>query len=242
MAAMTKRVNINASVAIRNITPPIYGVCKNVIMSTGDILKCLCKRAIVDEILPDGSTVRLNMRNYYTDNGAGLDASVIDAVKEEFVGQSAAQDEEPAAAVVVNTDQTNVSGVVNETEDEDNAASVREDNSNDITVDESTATEETSADTDGQIEEDVEETTASSDDVADEDPAISLTEEVSSDDNIEADKSEEMVDEADSATEIETVKEEKSETVEKKPTAKSTSSTKKKSSNSSSKKKTTSNK
>ena len=76
MPMMTKLVNINAPIAIRNIKPPIYGVCNNVVMTTGDILKCLCKRAIIDEILPDGSTVRLTMKNYYTDNGAGLDASI----------------------------------------------------------------------------------------------------------------------------------------------------------------------
>ena len=72
MRSMTKRVNVKAPVAIRNITPPIYGTCKDIVMTTGDILKCICKRAIVEEILPDGSTVRLNMSNYYTDNGAGL--------------------------------------------------------------------------------------------------------------------------------------------------------------------------
>ena len=75
MPAMTKRVNINAKVAIRDVKPPIYGTLNNVVMSTGNILKCLCKRAIVDEILPDGSTVRLTMKNYYTDNGAGLTAA-----------------------------------------------------------------------------------------------------------------------------------------------------------------------
>lgn len=232
MAAMTKRVNINAPVAIRNITPPIYGVCKNVIMSTGDILKCLCKRAIVDEILPDGSTVRLNMRNYYTDNGAGLDASRI-AVVEDVKNESIAQDEEPAAAVVADTDPTNVPGVVNETEDEDNTASVVEDNSNDNTVDESATTEEISVDTDGQIEEDTEETVASSDDVADEESVTTVTEDAITD-------TENKVEE--SATETETVKEEKSEVAEKKPATKSTSSTKKKNSNSNSKKKTTSSK
>lgn len=72
MRSMTKRVNVKAPVAIRNITPPIYGTCKDIVMTTGDILKCICKRAIVEEILPDGSTIRLNMSNYYTDNGAGL--------------------------------------------------------------------------------------------------------------------------------------------------------------------------
>lgn len=75
MPAMTKKVNIKTTIPIRNIKPPIYGSYMGIVMSTGDILKCLCKRAFVEEILPDGSTVRLNMKNYYTDNGAGLDAS-----------------------------------------------------------------------------------------------------------------------------------------------------------------------
>ncbi len=75
MPAMTKRVNINAKVPVRDVKPPIYGTLNNIVMSTGNILKCLCKRAIVDEILPDGSTVRLTMKNYYTDNGAGLTAA-----------------------------------------------------------------------------------------------------------------------------------------------------------------------
>lgn len=74
MAGITKRVNIKAPVAVRNITPPIYGTCNNIIMTSGDILKCLCKRAQVEEILPDGSIVKITMKNYYTDNGAGLNA------------------------------------------------------------------------------------------------------------------------------------------------------------------------
>lgn len=74
MPAMTKRVNVRTVVAVRTVNPPISGTVNNVIMSTSDIMKCLCRRAIVDEILPGGKTVRLNMRNYYLDNGAGLDA------------------------------------------------------------------------------------------------------------------------------------------------------------------------
>lgn len=74
MPTMTKRVNIQARTAVRNTNPPIYGTINDIIMSTGDILKCLVKKATVDEILPDGSTVRLNYKNYYIDNGAGLDA------------------------------------------------------------------------------------------------------------------------------------------------------------------------
>ena len=74
MPSMTKRVNVVTKVAVRNVNPPISGSYKNIIMSTSDILKLLSKRAMVEEILPDGSTVKLTMRNYYTDNGAGLDA------------------------------------------------------------------------------------------------------------------------------------------------------------------------
>lgn len=74
MAAMTKIVNIRTRVAVRNVNPPICGTVKGIVMTTGDILKCLCKRAQVEEVLPDGTTVKLNMSNYYIDNGAGLDA------------------------------------------------------------------------------------------------------------------------------------------------------------------------
>lgn len=67
---MTKRVNIDAPTAIRALNPPLLGKANNIIMSTGDILKCLCKRAKVYEVLPDGTTIRLNMANYYLDNSA----------------------------------------------------------------------------------------------------------------------------------------------------------------------------
>ena len=236
MAAMTKRVNINAPIAIRNITPPIYGVCKNVIMSTGDILKCLCKRAIVDEILPDGSTVRLNMRNYYTDNGAGLDASAIDAAKEEFINDFALSHTE-CPATVVSRDPVNVSGVVNEIEDID--LPNKEDNSKDTTADKSIVVEETTPDTDVQTEQVTDETFTSSDNTNEESTIIE-TEEVST--TIDTDVDEEIVKEDDNSAK-ETVKEEKTEVADKKSTTESASNTtKKKSSNNSSKKKTTSNK
>ena len=74
MAAMTKIVNIRTRVAVKTVTPPICGTVKGIVMTTGDILKCLCKRAQVEEVLPDGTTIKLNMSNYYIDNGAGLNA------------------------------------------------------------------------------------------------------------------------------------------------------------------------
>lgn len=74
MPAMTKYVKVVTRVAVRTVNPPICGTYEG-IMTTSDILKCLCRRAQVDEILANGATVRLNMSNYYRDNGAGLDAS-----------------------------------------------------------------------------------------------------------------------------------------------------------------------
>lgn len=113
---MTKRVNINAPIAIRNIKPPIYGRCNGIVMSTGDILKCLCKRAIVDEILPDGSTVRLNMKNYYTDNGAGLDASVNNAIKTQPQPEAAKQPTDNVADACQISDDKNQDEATKETE------------------------------------------------------------------------------------------------------------------------------
>lgn len=80
---MTKKVNINAPIAVRTVTPPIYGTVKGIFMTTGDILKCLCKRARIEEILPNGNLVNLTMKNYFTDNGAGLDAEATYAALEK---------------------------------------------------------------------------------------------------------------------------------------------------------------
>lgn len=69
---MNKIVNVRTTVPVRTITPPIFGNVSNVKMSTGDILKCLCFRATVDEVLPDGSTVRLTMKNYAVDHVSSI--------------------------------------------------------------------------------------------------------------------------------------------------------------------------
>ena len=63
----TKIVNIIANVPIKNVEPPIYGKKSNVTMTLNDILKCLFKRAIIEEVLVDGSTVRLDMKNFRED-------------------------------------------------------------------------------------------------------------------------------------------------------------------------------
>lgn len=63
-----KTVNVNARVPVNSVHPPIYGTLKNVEMSTTIILKCLLRRAQVFEVFEDGSTLKLNLSNYYTDN------------------------------------------------------------------------------------------------------------------------------------------------------------------------------
>ena len=63
-----KTVNVNATIPIRDITPPMRGVYTNIKMTISDILKCLCRRAIVEEVLADGTTVRLTMKNFRDDN------------------------------------------------------------------------------------------------------------------------------------------------------------------------------
>ena len=65
-----KLVNITSKVAIRTVTPKICGTHKNVLMSVGDILRCICMRAHVEEILPDGTTIVLNSNNYRNTNSS----------------------------------------------------------------------------------------------------------------------------------------------------------------------------
>ena len=69
---MIKRVNIRTTTEIRNIQTPIYNSRQNIAMNTMDIRTCIMKGAYVDEILNDGSTLRLNLYNYNKDNNANV--------------------------------------------------------------------------------------------------------------------------------------------------------------------------
>ena len=97
---MIKKVNIRASVPIKDFRPPIYGTCNGIEMTTGEILKCLCKRAIVDEVLPDGSTIRLDLKNYYTDNTPKTTTEVPAADKVQVVETSVPVDVHDETPVV----------------------------------------------------------------------------------------------------------------------------------------------
>lgn len=187
---MTKRVNVRANVAIRNINPPIYGTCNNIIMTTGDILKCLCRRAQVEEILPDGRTVKLNMSNYFTDNGAGLSVSTV--VEKKNINEptvTPATDETTDIADTVEDSCAEISSAenveTNEVDTVEEAASINEDTvgvtaeSVDV-VEETPIEEEYHEDENAETEvvEDVVDTTINSEDTVD---VTAETEEVHAD-------------------------------------------------------------
>lgn len=65
---MVKKVNVIAQIPIRTVYPPIYGSYHGIMMSPSVIFKCIAHKAIVEEILPDGSTIRLDATNYNTVN------------------------------------------------------------------------------------------------------------------------------------------------------------------------------
>lgn len=64
MNKLTKVVNIYPSMPITGVNPPIRSSVKRVTKSINEIRTCLMSRAIVEEIMPDGTTVRLNISNY----------------------------------------------------------------------------------------------------------------------------------------------------------------------------------
>lgn len=64
MSKLTKVVNIYPSMPITGVNPPIRSTVKRVTKSINEIRACLMARAIVEEILPSGKTVRLNISNY----------------------------------------------------------------------------------------------------------------------------------------------------------------------------------
>lgn len=65
---MVKKVNVIAQIPVRNVYPPIYGTYRGIMMSPANILKCLMHKAIVEEVLSDGSVVKLTTKNYNTIN------------------------------------------------------------------------------------------------------------------------------------------------------------------------------
>lgn len=60
----TKVVNIYPTAPIIGVNPPIRSSVKKVTKTIEEIRTCLMARAIVDEVLSDGTTIRLTNSNY----------------------------------------------------------------------------------------------------------------------------------------------------------------------------------
>lgn len=65
---MTKKVNIYPSTPIVNVQPVIRSIVKNATKDLDTIRKCIISRAKVEEVLPNGELVRLDLNNYDKDN------------------------------------------------------------------------------------------------------------------------------------------------------------------------------
>lgn len=64
MCKTTKIVNIYPSMPITTVNPPIRTTVKRVTKSVKEIRACIIARAIVEEVLSNGKTVRLDFSNY----------------------------------------------------------------------------------------------------------------------------------------------------------------------------------
>lgn len=78
---MKKKVNINSPAVLYVFTPPLSGVFNDIELPLGDIRACLMQGAKVEEILPNGDTVRLYLDNYDKDNS--VKPKVVETVVKE---------------------------------------------------------------------------------------------------------------------------------------------------------------
>ena len=97
---MIKTVNVRPVIPIMALRTPIMGEVVNCKMSDGDILQCIYSRAFVDEILEDGTLVRLNLTNYNKDNSHLMKNKVVkEEIKEEPVVKTPVK--EPVVETIV---------------------------------------------------------------------------------------------------------------------------------------------
>ncbi|MGL5330908.1 MAG: hypothetical protein ACRDD7_16715 [Peptostreptococcaceae bacterium] len=85
---MIKKVNVYPSVPIFTVRPAILYPVMEVELGVGDIQNCIVARATVDEILSDGTTLRLDLSNFNKINEV-----VVETVVEEVVEQTATIEE-----------------------------------------------------------------------------------------------------------------------------------------------------
>ena len=70
---LNKKCNVDTKgEAIVTSSRRIVGTLKETYLTVGEIIQCLQRRAVVEEVLIDGSTLLLNRMNYDKDNNANL--------------------------------------------------------------------------------------------------------------------------------------------------------------------------
>lgn len=79
--ALIKKVNVYPTRPVTGLIVPLTSPAIRVNMTTDEIYKCLTCDALVQELLPDGSIVKLNLTNYNKDNtGAGTTNDTISSI------------------------------------------------------------------------------------------------------------------------------------------------------------------
>jgi sorbitol-specific phosphotransferase system component IIBC len=115
---MNKKVNIYPKNPITTVNPVIRTTTLRVSKPVEDIRKCIIARAMVDEVLDDGTTLRLDLNNYDKDNNPTKTEKNADGVKAAPVPEKI---EERPEVVIIDEDK-------NTDETEEEAAEAEEDN------------------------------------------------------------------------------------------------------------------
>lgn len=65
---MNKVVNIYPKTPVLTVNPPIRCAVRRVTKPLNDIRECIIARAVVEEVMSNGTTIRLNLNNYDKNN------------------------------------------------------------------------------------------------------------------------------------------------------------------------------
>lgn len=84
---MKKKVNIQSNYPLYVFTPPLTGVINGAELTYPEIYNCLGQGAIINEVLPDGSELRLNYQNYNKVN--------VSEPKKEIITNESIEDKNP---------------------------------------------------------------------------------------------------------------------------------------------------
>ena len=154
----TKLVNIYPTYPIVTITPPIRCPIKNVRKSIPEIRECIIKRAVVEEILEDGTVISLDFANYDKDNSKKetLEDLFKKEEKKEFVQPEYEDIQAPVEDVAEEVTETLAEEVVEElpVEEETVTEEVIETPVEEAVVEEPTAEAETVENTEEAVLED----------------------------------------------------------------------------------------